>query len=228
MKVIEEVVGASQNDFEENGVQQQTLSELQQVGSLLLLITNLCIRQHFEDVLFEFLLHSFRFPFLEYYGVHTCYAIIVLIATRRLPGSQTLRWAAEAGLKDLEGCWLFPDLPPTFIHAFALVHFRNLSGAFPLSNISSYHMITARLILNRTLLASTDNHTVMAAQAVPDEHRSDAMGPQTRPPATATCSSAHATAESEWRTDATEPPTKQRSTHDQWPAHEQWSTSHQE
>lgn len=72
MKVIEEVVGASQNDFEENGVQQQTLSELQQVGPLLLLMINICTRQHLEDVLFEFLLHSFRFHFLENYGVRTC------------------------------------------------------------------------------------------------------------------------------------------------------------
>jgi hypothetical protein len=31
-KIIQEVINASQNDFEENGVQQQTLMELQQVG----------------------------------------------------------------------------------------------------------------------------------------------------------------------------------------------------
>ncbi|KEQ79366.1 hypothetical protein M438DRAFT_328121 [Aureobasidium pullulans EXF-150] len=31
-KIIQEVISASQNDFEENGVQQQTLMELQQVG----------------------------------------------------------------------------------------------------------------------------------------------------------------------------------------------------
>lgn len=33
-KIIQEVINASQNDFEENGVQQQTLVELQQVGHL--------------------------------------------------------------------------------------------------------------------------------------------------------------------------------------------------
>ncbi|THX60221.1 TFIIA-domain-containing protein, partial [Aureobasidium pullulans] len=33
-KIIQEVISASQNDFEENGVQQQTLMELQQVGHL--------------------------------------------------------------------------------------------------------------------------------------------------------------------------------------------------
>lgn len=34
-KIIQEVINASQNDFEENGVQQQTLMELQQVGHVL-------------------------------------------------------------------------------------------------------------------------------------------------------------------------------------------------
>jgi hypothetical protein len=48
-KIIQEVINASQNDFEENGVQQQTLMELQQVGhvsflSALYLPLCLCFR----------------------------------------------------------------------------------------------------------------------------------------------------------------------------------------
>ena len=34
-KIIQDVINASQNDFEENGVQQQVLTELQQVGPFL-------------------------------------------------------------------------------------------------------------------------------------------------------------------------------------------------
>lgn len=56
-KIIQEVINASQNDFEENGVQQQTLVELQQVGHVFFPYTH------------HTFLHPFDFIFLSYHSI---------------------------------------------------------------------------------------------------------------------------------------------------------------
>jgi hypothetical protein len=95
-KIIQEVINASQNDFEENGVQQQTLMELQQVGhffSFSLHITCLCafISNHLPCI-------DSRIFVVFGVFIYSSFLLDWLLPAK-LKAQATSERAAEAGLK---------------------------------------------------------------------------------------------------------------------------------